>query len=134
MEAYAGFAVILWFFLIIVAVMSLFIPFWIYRIRNEVIEQTNIQRETLKSMNRIRNEVIEQTNIFKVENETQKKEEYIPGIEYCFNCIEYKQSSGKCQKTGFNIDKLYSKSNKYLNPCEYKYFRPISEQQPLPKT
>ncbi len=122
MEAFAGLAVLLWLFLIIVAVLSLFIPFWIYRIRNEIIEQTIIQRATLKLI----------IQLSKGENETEKQEEKKPGIEYCYNCKEYNQSSGKCKKTGFNIDKLKTQDPNSKNPCEYKYFNPKSEKKSIP--
>ncbi len=114
MEAFAGLAVLLWLFLIIVAVLSLFIPFWIYRIRNEVIEQSNIQRATLKLM-------IQSSN----------GEEEKPGFEYCFNCIEYNQLSGKCKKTRVNIDKLDIQDLNSNNPCAYVYFKPKSKKRSI---
>ena len=121
MEAIAGLAGILWLFLFIVAVLSLFIPFWIYRIRNEIIAQTTIQRATLKLM----------IQSSKEEDETEKQEEEKSGIDYCFNCISYHQLSGECRKTRFNIDTLKTQDPNYYNPCKYKYFHPKSEKRSI---
>jgi len=40
------------------------------------------------------------------------------GIKFCRDCHEYKQDTGKCKRTGFNIDKLYQEQ-KYTNPCDF---------------
>ena len=108
-------------FLFIVAVMSLFIPFWISRIRNEAILQTMFQKEILNLIRRLS----------KAGNETEKQEEKKSGFEYCFNCIEYNQLSGKCKKTRVNIDKLNIQDLYSKNPCKFKYFKPKSEKRSI---
>ena len=95
------FVVIIPIFLFIAAVMSIFIPFWVFRIRNEAIEQKILLKKILAELEKESNRTsvhrtVQTTDTSRGEKELQEK---------CWNCLKMTDiSRPQCSHCGATVN------------------------------
>lgn len=92
----ASLMIALWIFLIVAAIMSIFIPFWVFRIRNEAIVTNKLLREFIESY---------RTETKRVNVDAELLERYgSENMEKCWSCLKMTRSDKlKCIHCGATI-------------------------------
>ena len=107
MESLFGSIFVYFFIIVVFIVVIAWILFTLFKLK-----------DTMDKSNTLLAQILNEIKFQYKENNGVKKP---VGIAYCFDCKQYEKSSGKCKKTGFDINKQ-KREGRQQNPCELKYY------------